>query len=67
MVLHHSNSTGAVDAHDEQFKGPQHLPLAIQSDDIRTEAAIASVRVDVDTIKRRLNLSDSTNQCRART
>jgi hypothetical protein len=41
------------------------LPLAIQSDDILTEAAIASVRVDVDTIKRRL--SDSTNQCRART
>ena len=65
MVLHHSNATGAVDADDEQFKGPQHLPLAIQSDDIRTEAAIASMRVDVDTIKRRL--SDSTNQCRART
>ena len=52
MVLHHGNATGAVDAHDEQFKGLQHLPLAIQSDDIRTEAAIASVRVDVDTIKR---------------
>jgi hypothetical protein len=47
-----------VDGHDEQFKGVRHLLMAIQSDDLRTEAAIAGVRVDIDTIKRRLNLVD---------
>ena len=50
-----------IDSHDEQFKGVRHLLIAIQSDDLRAEASIAGMRVDIDTIKRRLNLADPTH------
>jgi flagellar capping protein FliD len=44
--------------HSEQFNGIRHLLIAMQSDDLRTEAAVAGLRVDMDTIKTRLNLID---------
>ncbi len=45
--------------HDEQFKSIRHMLVAMQSDDLRSEATIAGVRSDVDRIKRRLELSDA--------
>lgn len=48
-----------LDEHDEQFKGIRHLLVALQGDGLRHDAMIAGVRADVDTIKRRLNLSDA--------
>ena len=48
-----------IDEHDEQFKGIRHLLIALQGDGLRHDAVIAAVRADVDTIKRRLNLSDA--------
>ena len=44
---------------DEQFSGIRHMLVAMQSDDLRQEAALAALRVDVDTIKRRLNLVEA--------
>ena len=37
----------------------RHMLAAMQSDALRQEAALAALRVDVDTIKRRLNLVDA--------
>jgi len=48
-----------VDANDEQFKSIRHMLIAIQSDDLRGEAAIAGLRVDVDRIKHRLEIGDA--------
>lgn len=45
--------------HDEQFKGIRHLLMSMQSDDLRHEATITGLRADVDTIKRRLDLTDA--------
>jgi uncharacterized protein YicC (UPF0701 family) len=44
---------------NEQFSGIRHMLVAMQSDDLRQEAALAALRVDVDTIKRRLNLVEA--------
>ena len=48
-----------VDSHEEQFKSIRHMLVAMQSDDLRHEVTFAGLRADVDTIKRRLNLSDA--------
>jgi hypothetical protein len=48
-----------VDDHDEHFKALRHMIVAIQSDDLRHEATMAGLRLDVDRIKRRLELSDA--------
>ena len=45
--------------HDEQFKSVRHTLVAMQGNDLHHEATMAGVRADVDTIKRRLNLSDA--------
>ena len=37
----------------------RHMLVAMQSDDLRQEAALAGMRSDVDTIKRRLNLAEA--------
>jgi hypothetical protein len=37
----------------------RHMLAAMQSDALRQEAALAALRVDVDTIKRRLNLVEA--------
>ena len=37
----------------------RHMLAAMQSDALRQEAALAALRVDVDTIKRRLSLVDA--------
>lgn len=48
-----------ADEHHEQFKVVRQLLLAMQGDGMRYETMIAGVRADVDSIKRRLNLSDA--------
>jgi hypothetical protein len=48
-----------ADDHSEQFKGIRHMLVAMQSDDLRHEATIVGLRADVDTIRRRLSLSDA--------
>jgi hypothetical protein len=39
--------------------GIRHMLVAMQSDDLRQEAALAALRVDVDMIKRRINLVEA--------
>lgn len=48
-----------VDDHGEQFKGIRHRLAAMQSDDLRHEAAITGLRADVDSIRCRLSLTDA--------
>ncbi|MGB4967716.1 MAG: hypothetical protein WBO35_05960 [Candidatus Saccharimonadales bacterium] len=48
-----------MDDHDEQFKSIRHMLMAMQGDDLRHEATIAAMRVDIDRINKRLNLSDA--------
>jgi len=48
-----------VGDHDEQFKGIRHMLAAMQSDDLRHEATIAGLPMDVDRIKHRLELTDA--------
>lgn len=50
-----------VDGHDDQFKSIRHMLVAMQSDDLRHEATVAGLRVDIDSIRRRLNLADPAN------
>lgn len=45
--------------HDEQFTAIRHMLVAMQGDDLRQEAMLAALRLDVDTIKRRLDLIDA--------
>lgn len=48
-----------AEAHDEYLKGIRHMLIAMQSDDLRHDASIAALRVDLDRIKRRLELTDA--------
>jgi hypothetical protein len=42
---------------EEQLTGIRHVLIAMQSDDLRHEAAVASMRMDIDSIKNRLNFT----------
>lgn len=48
-----------ADEHDEHLKGIRHMLVAMQTDDLRHDASIAALRLDLDTIKRRLELVDA--------
>ena len=44
---------------EEQMKGIRHVLIAMQSDDLRHEAVIAGLRVDMDKVRKRLDLTDA--------
>jgi hypothetical protein len=44
---------------EEQIKGMRHLLVSMQSDDLRYDAAISALRVDMSQIKKRLDLADA--------
>jgi hypothetical protein len=49
----------AMDDYGEHLKGIRHMLMAMQSDDLRHEATIAGLRVDLDRINKRLNINDA--------
>jgi hypothetical protein len=48
-----------MDDYGEQFKSIRHMLMAMQSDDLRHEATLAGLRVDIDRVNKRLNLNDA--------
>ena len=48
-----------MDDYGEQLKGIRHILMAMQSDDLRHEATIAGLRVDIDRINKRMNINDA--------
>ena len=48
-----------MEDYGEQLKGIRHILMAMQSDDLRHEATIAGLRVDIDRINKRMNINDA--------